>query len=83
MLMCSWAALISAFQRREPCFRASWQEVGDCQHYTDPVTQVVQIQPTRSVMLTQQHDQPLAVGVPSSERSPAPVTAPGSLTPAA
>jgi hypothetical protein len=30
--------------------------IGGRQHYTDPVTQVVQIQPIRSVVLAQQHD---------------------------
>jgi hypothetical protein len=30
--------------------------IGGRQHYTGAVTQVVQIQPTRSVVLAQQHD---------------------------
>ena len=38
--------------------------VGGGQHDTDPVAQVVQLEPARGVVLTQQRDQALALSVP-------------------
>ena len=51
--------------------------IGGGQHDTDPVAQVVQVQPTRGVVLAQQRDQALAVGVPEQRAPSGRRTAPG------
>ena len=50
--------------------------IGGGQHDADPVAQVVQVQPTRGVVLAQQHDQALTVGVPEQRAPPGWGTAP-------
>ena len=51
--------------------------IGGGQHDTDPVAQVIQVQPARSVVLAQQRDQALAVGVPEQRAPSSRRTAPG------